>query len=130
MSEFGGSPVYDAFDVDLVVKVLAHTAFSECHHAGISGSQLLRRPEGPFFTFFIPVFYYFHGARWPEPIIVIPVVYNIAISAFCEYQAVLVQVRELNVVQGSSSGILGCTVTREAYSLALVGLTGASRLWS
>ncbi|KAI9000856.1 retinal short-chain dehydrogenase/reductase [Trametes punicea] len=64
MSDFGGSPVYDAFDVDLVVKVLSHTAFS------------------PFFTFFIPVFYYFQGARWPEPIIVIPIVYNIAISAF------------------------------------------------
>ncbi|KAI0638346.1 retinal short-chain dehydrogenase/reductase [Trametes polyzona] len=63
MADFG-TPVYDAFDVDLVVKVLAHTAFS------------------PFFTFFVPLFYYFQGARWPEPTLVLPAVYNVAISAY------------------------------------------------
>ncbi|KAI0722812.1 retinal short-chain dehydrogenase/reductase [Earliella scabrosa] len=57
-------PLYDSFDVDLIMKVLAHTAFS------------------PFFTFFIPVFYIFQGARWPEPVIVISVFYNVAVSAF------------------------------------------------
>lgn len=32
MSQFAdfGNPVYDTFDLDLLVKVLAHTAFSEC----------------------------------------------------------------------------------------------------
>ncbi|KAI0775952.1 retinal short-chain dehydrogenase/reductase [Trametes elegans] len=59
-----GNPVYDAFDVDLVIKVLAHTAFS------------------PFFTFFVPIFYYFQGARWPSPTLVYPLIYNIALSAF------------------------------------------------
>lgn len=38
---------------------------------------------GPFFTFFIPVFYYFQGARWPAPVVVIPAVYNLALCVFC-----------------------------------------------
>ncbi|KAI0089079.1 retinal short-chain dehydrogenase/reductase [Irpex rosettiformis] len=58
------SPIMDAFDIDLVVKVLNHTAFS------------------PFFTSLIPVFYFFQGARWPDSILVWPTVYTIAISAF------------------------------------------------
>ncbi|EKM59280.1 uncharacterized protein PHACADRAFT_249667 [Phanerochaete carnosa HHB-10118-sp] len=56
--------VFDNFDIDLLVKVLVHTAFS------------------PFFTFFIPVFYYFQGARWPNPILVVSSGYYVAISAF------------------------------------------------
>ncbi|OJT12525.1 Short-chain dehydrogenase/reductase family 16C member 6 [Trametes pubescens] len=66
MSQFAdfGNPVYDTFDLDLLVKVLAHTAFS------------------PFFTFFIPVFYYFQGARWPAPVVVIPAFYNLALCVF------------------------------------------------
>ncbi|TFK83113.1 retinal short-chain dehydrogenase/reductase [Polyporus arcularius HHB13444] len=57
-------PLYDSFDVDLIVKVLAHTAFS------------------PFFTFFIPLFYYFQGARWPEPTLVFTAFFNVAVSIF------------------------------------------------
>jgi len=58
------SLIFDALDVDLVVKVFAHTAFS------------------PFFTFFIPVFYYFQGARWPDPIIVVTSFLCVGVSAF------------------------------------------------
>lgn len=61
---YEASPIFDSLDVDIVVKVLAHTAFS------------------PFFTFFIPVFYYFQGARWPDPIIVITSLYCAGASAF------------------------------------------------
>ncbi|OBZ76728.1 Short-chain dehydrogenase/reductase family 16C member 6 [Grifola frondosa] len=57
-------PLWDAFDVDLVVKVLAHTALS------------------PFFTFFIPVFYYFQGVRWSDPVFALSAGYCVAISAF------------------------------------------------
>ncbi|RPD67000.1 retinal short-chain dehydrogenase/reductase [Lentinus tigrinus ALCF2SS1-7] len=57
-------PLYDSFDVDLIVKVLSHTAFS------------------PFFTFFIPLFFYFQGARWPEPVLVLTAFHNVAVSAF------------------------------------------------
>ncbi|KAI0750965.1 retinal short-chain dehydrogenase/reductase [Daedaleopsis nitida] len=96
-------PLYDSFDVDLVVKVLAHTLFS------------------PFFTFFIPVFYVFQGARWPEPILVITSVYNVAVSVFWFFKwysrlyrnqgsllfgpARLDWGDELVVVTGGSSGI-------------------------
>ncbi|EMD40937.1 hypothetical protein CERSUDRAFT_149498 [Gelatoporia subvermispora B] len=57
-------PIFDSFDVDLLVKVLSHTAFS------------------PFFTFFIPVFYYFQGARWSSPVLVLSAGYYVAVSAF------------------------------------------------
>ncbi|PSR93738.1 hypothetical protein PHLCEN_2v4633 [Hermanssonia centrifuga] len=58
------SPILDSLDIDLLVKVLAHTAFS------------------PFFTFFIPVFYYFQGERWSDPLLVLSAGYNVAVSAF------------------------------------------------
>lgn len=57
-------PLYDSFDVDLIMKVLSHTAFS------------------PFFTFFIPLFYIFRGARWPDALVVVTAGYNVVVSAF------------------------------------------------
>jgi len=62
--QYEAGPIFDALDVDLVVKVLCHTAF------------------GPYFTALIPVFYFFHGARWPDAILVITLGYSIAVSAF------------------------------------------------
>jgi NAD(P)-dependent dehydrogenase (short-subunit alcohol dehydrogenase family) len=58
------SPIFDSLDVDLVVKVLAHTAFS------------------PFFTFFIPVFYVFQGAKLSDQIVVLSGVYYVVVSLF------------------------------------------------
>ncbi|KAG9218830.1 hypothetical protein CCMSSC00406_0001056 [Pleurotus cornucopiae] len=58
------SPIFDSLDIDLVVKVLAHTAFS------------------PFFTFFIPIFYLFLGAKVTDSVVVISGVYYVAISFF------------------------------------------------
>jgi len=62
--QYDSSPIFDNFDIDLVVKHLTHTIFS------------------PFFTFLIPVFYYFNGARWPDAILLVTVGYNISLSAF------------------------------------------------
>ncbi|KAF8663416.1 hypothetical protein AX16_000988 [Volvariella volvacea WC 439] len=59
-----GFPIFDALDIDLVVKVLTHTALS------------------PFFVFFIPVFYIFQGAKYTDPVIVGSAVYYVVISAF------------------------------------------------
>lgn len=59
-----GSPVFDSLDIDLVVKVLAHTAFS------------------PFFLFFIPVFYIFQGVEYTNPIITISAAYYALVSLF------------------------------------------------
>jgi len=58
------SPIFDALDIDLVVKVLAHTAFS------------------PFFTFFIPIFYYFQGARYHDPIVLYSGGWFVAMAMF------------------------------------------------
>jgi len=58
------SPIFDTLDVDLVIKVLAHTMFS------------------PFFTFLIPTFYIFQGVKWTDPEIVISAGYYVAISLF------------------------------------------------
>ncbi|KAJ3534274.1 hypothetical protein NM688_g7160 [Phlebia brevispora] len=62
--DYDVSPIWDSLDIDLVVKVLSHTAFS------------------PFFTFFIPVFYYFQGEKWTSPAIVLSAGYYLGVSAF------------------------------------------------
>jgi len=61
---FEPTPIFDAVDVDLFVKVLAHTVFS------------------PFFTVFIPIFYIFQGTKYTDPIIVYSSVYCVAVSLF------------------------------------------------
>jgi len=59
-----GSPIFDSLDIDLFVKVLAHTVF------------------GPFFVFFIPVFYVFQGAKLTDPVVLISSAYWVFISLF------------------------------------------------
>jgi short-subunit dehydrogenase len=56
--------VFDAFDLDLVVKVLANTVFS------------------PFFTFWIPLFYKAQGADWTAPIVVNSSIFFVLVSSF------------------------------------------------
>ncbi|ESK95152.1 retinal short-chain dehydrogenase reductase [Moniliophthora roreri MCA 2997] len=58
------SPVFDSLDIDLVIKVLTHTAFS------------------PFFIFFIPVFYVFQGAKITDRIVVLSSAYYVALCIF------------------------------------------------
>ncbi|KAF5363473.1 hypothetical protein D9756_000173 [Leucocoprinus leucothites] len=58
------SLVFDNFDIDLVVKVLSHTAFS------------------PFFTFFIPVFFFFQGEKINSPSVVYAAAHCAAVSIF------------------------------------------------
>jgi len=57
--------VFDTFDVDLVVKVLANTAFS------------------PFFTGMIPIFYYFHVGTIKNDTVVGSFYYFLLVSSFC-----------------------------------------------
>jgi hypothetical protein len=57
--------VFDALDVDLVVKVLANTAFS------------------PFFTGMIPVFYYFHVGTLKNDMVLNSFYYFLLVSSFC-----------------------------------------------
>ncbi|KDQ64381.1 hypothetical protein JAAARDRAFT_28003 [Jaapia argillacea MUCL 33604] len=58
------SPIFDHFDADLVIKVLAHTLFS------------------PFFLSFIPIFYLFQGYDVYGKIIVSSTAYVVAVSLF------------------------------------------------
>jgi len=64
MSGADPSPVFDSFDLDLVVNVLVHTVFS------------------PFFVFFIPVFHVFQGARVTDPVVLGWATYYLAVSLF------------------------------------------------
>jgi len=57
--------VFDTFNVDLVIKVLANTAFS------------------PFFTGMIPVFYYFHAGTLKNDTVVSSFCYFLLVSSFC-----------------------------------------------
>lgn len=81
-----GTPVFDAFDLDLVVKVLAHTLFSELiRHTHLESlMNVLCGLLGPFFTFFIPLFYIFQGAKMTDGVVVYSGIHCVAVSAFCE----------------------------------------------
>ena len=57
--------VFDTFDADLVIKVLANTAFS------------------PFFTGMIPIFCYFHVGTFKDDAVVSSFCYFSLISSFC-----------------------------------------------
>jgi len=59
-----GSPMFDDFDVDLLIKVLANTVFS------------------PFFVFFIPIFCIFQGNKLSDPIIIYTSIYYVLLAAF------------------------------------------------
>lgn len=79
------SPVFDNFDVDLVVKVLENTAFSRSWSSMDDSWHLLAKIIGPFFLFFIPVFYFFQGAKVTDPTVVLSSIYFISVSAFCMF---------------------------------------------
>jgi NAD(P)-dependent dehydrogenase (short-subunit alcohol dehydrogenase family) len=59
-----GEPIFDDFNIDLVVQVMANTVFS------------------PFFIFFIPIFYLFQGNGRHDPMVIYPGIYLILISSF------------------------------------------------
>ena len=75
------SPIFDSLDIDLFVKVLANTAFSE-YDLPIS-SAVVNHSLGPFFVFFIPIFYIIHGANLKDPTVIAWSIYYAFISAFC-----------------------------------------------
>ncbi|KAJ3479327.1 hypothetical protein NLI96_g9138 [Meripilus lineatus] len=96
-------PVFDSFDLDLVVKVLSHTAFS------------------PFFTSFIPTFYFFQGARWPDRVLVLSVAYCILVSAFS-----VIRVREWYSLLYRNQGKLLYAPPALDWGEQLVVVTGGS----
>lgn len=59
--------VFDNLDLDLVVKVAAHTVFS------------------PFFTFFVPLIYKGVGSPWTEPTVYISSAWFLLMSTICQY---------------------------------------------
>jgi hypothetical protein len=82
---YDASPIFDNLDVDLVLKVLSHTAFSQFKsishiRVDVSSKSIF---AGPFFTFFIPVFYVFQGLSYTNPAVVISSAYYVAVCAFC-----------------------------------------------
>lgn len=58
------SPIFDALDVDLVVKVLSQTLFS------------------PFFVFLIPCFYFFQGAKFTDSVFILSAAYYVFVAFF------------------------------------------------
>ena len=74
--------IFDTFDIDLVVKVLSHTVFSESR-----GSSIFEFSDtgisGPFFLFLQPVFFVFHDSKLTDTPVVISSVYWALVSLFC-----------------------------------------------
>jgi len=77
------SQVFDDFNVDLVVKVLSHTAFSEPPRHKLFTFQDVTS-QGPFFTFFIPLFYLSQGEQITSKSVIYSASHCAAVSAFCE----------------------------------------------
>ena len=108
--------VFDTFNVDLVVKVLANTAFS------------------PFFTGMIPVFCYFHVGTVKDDTVVGSFYYFLLVSSFCTSSILSVLLR---LCVGSPIGIQGLLggarcyigITR-TFSLEAYRSIGANRLSS
>jgi hypothetical protein len=75
--------IFDTFDIDLVVKVLSHTVFSESRGSSSTFEYSDAGISGPFFLFFQPVFFFFHGSRLTDIPVVISSVYWALVSLFC-----------------------------------------------
>jgi hypothetical protein len=84
-AQYSGEPVpiFDNFDVDLVVKVLSHTAFSK----SCDSSSLMEDSDGvllgPFFLFFPPIFFYSLGQKLNDTPVLVTSVYWVLVSSFC-----------------------------------------------
>jgi hypothetical protein len=78
------TPIFDNFDIDLVVKVLSHTAFSK----SCDSSTLIKDTDGvilgPFFLFFLIIFFYSQGEKLDDTPVLITSVYWVLVSLFCE----------------------------------------------
>jgi hypothetical protein len=75
-------PIFDNFDIDLVVKVLSHTAFSKSCDSSLiydSDGVLL----GPFFLFFLPIFFYSQSQNLNDTPVLVTSVYWVFVSLFC-----------------------------------------------
>jgi hypothetical protein len=77
------APIFDNFDIDLVVKVLSHTAFSK----SCDSSSLIEYSDGvllgPFFLFFLPIFFYSQGQKLNDAPVLVTSVYWVLVSSFC-----------------------------------------------
>ena len=78
-----GTLIFDSLDIDLVVKVLANTAFSEIFFLIIYFIGLMSA-SGPFFLFFVPTFYVFQGAKFSDNLVVASAIYWAIITTFCK----------------------------------------------
>jgi hypothetical protein len=119
-----GSPIFDNLDIDLFVKAFANTAFSE-NYLPISAA-VINHSLGPFFVFFIPIFYVFQGAKLKDPIIITSSIYYVLVSAFCGSRNPANR-SQLTGPQGSRNGIQNCTATKEGSFLAHHLLTGVNK---
>ncbi|KZT70370.1 retinal short-chain dehydrogenase/reductase [Daedalea quercina L-15889] len=63
-SPFDVSLVFDSLDIDILVKVLSHTMLS------------------PFFMFWLPVLFWFHGVPYTDPVLVGTSAYVIGVTIF------------------------------------------------
>jgi hypothetical protein len=77
-------PIFDQLDIDLVVKVLAHTAFSTFMSVASIVGLVCSFGQGPTFIVLIAIFYWFHDSPWYDPKVAGPLAYSVALSSFCK----------------------------------------------
>lgn len=75
--------VFDAFDVDLIMKVAKHTVFST-RTPYLHGRIFVTESEGPFFMSLVPTFFVFQGYSPKSAVVLVPVAWAITTALFCE----------------------------------------------
>lgn len=96
-------PIFDSLDIDLIIKVLSNTVFSQYQIYYLFScliksdylvdhfpSVFLCLAPGPFFVFWIPMFYRAQGAQWNSSIIVSSLCYFAALCIFCKFYSTLI----------------------------------------
>ena len=79
--DMSAGPVFDSLDIDLLVKVLKHTAFSTYPMSKDTLSSHVH--AGPFFVSLIPTLFVFQGNEINSVVVIGPVVWLVVIATFC-----------------------------------------------
>lgn len=81
------APIFDNFDIDLVIKVMSHTAFSKSFDSSSLIEDSDGVPLGPFFLFFLPIFFYSQGEKLHDTPVLVTSVYWVLVSTFCAFSS-------------------------------------------
>lgn len=121
--------VFDSFDIDLVVKVLSHTAFSQSR-SPLSRRNILHQHR-PVLYLSLSCLLFLPGQQTRASLhLSVFCVLLIRIAVLCVVSYHYTLVANPSSFQGLSNGTLGCIATKEVCSSGQVQSTGVNKLSS